>query len=231
MSRTKSQGGAAGPSDLDFLVDGPGSAQTHILFAHGAGAPMSAPWMTAIAEAVAREGGCVHRFEFAYMAARRHGGRKPPPKAQLLIPEFVRAAETVHAGLGAGQQLLVGGKSMGGRVASMAVDALRERGIARGLAAVSYPFHPPKKPETLRVAHLETLASPGLIVQGERDPLGSRDEVLGYRLSGSLAVAWIADGDHDLKGRVSKVPKGYDAFAMAARAIATFAMTIAAAPS
>ena len=94
---------------------------------------------------------------------------------------------------------MIGGKSLGGRIASMAAD---EAGVA-GLVCLGYPFHPPGKPERLRTKHLETLRTPTLIVQGTRDALGSREDVAGYRLSPSIRIAWIEDGDHSFKPRAS----------------------------
>jgi predicted alpha/beta-hydrolase family hydrolase len=72
---------------------------------------------------------------------------------------------------------------------------------ARGLVCLGYPFHPPGKPQRLRVAHLGSLRTPTIVVQGTRDALGSREEVAGYRLSRSIRVHCIEDGDHSLKPR------------------------------
>ena len=116
------------------------------------------------------------------MAARREGGkRRPPPKAELLVAEYESAVDELRAQHAAGQKLLIGGKSMGGRVASLAADELFGGGRIAGLVCLGYPFHPPGKPEQLRTAHLETLRCPALIVQGERDPFGSRAEVEALR--------------------------------------------------
>jgi predicted alpha/beta-hydrolase family hydrolase len=101
----------------------------------------------------------------------------------------------------AGAALIIGGKSMGGRVASLVVDELHAAGRIAGLACLGYPFHPPKKPEQLRTAHLLALACPALIVQGERDPFGTRAEVEGYGLSPAIRLHWASDGDHDLGPR------------------------------
>ena len=105
------------------------------------------------------------------------------------------------AALGAKRPLVIGGKSMGGRVASMVADELAAKGRIAGLLCLGYPFHPPGRPEQLRTAHLETLHTPALICQGTRDPFGTRDEVAGYMLSKAIAIAWFEDGDHDLKPR------------------------------
>jgi len=180
----------------DFIFDGPGRAAATVLLAHGAGAAMDSANMTTAALALAGQGLRVARFEFGYMAARRCGGRKPPPRADRLIPEY-RAAV---AALGA-DRLVIGGKSMGGRVASMVADDLHGDGTAAGLLCLGYPFHPPAKPDQTRTAHLATLTTPALICQGTRDPFGTRDEVAGYALADSIALLWLDDGDHDLKPR------------------------------
>ena len=105
------------------------------------------------------------------------------------------------ARLGASGPLIIGGKSMGGRVASMVADDLLSRGAITGLLCLGYPFHPPGKPENLRTQHLEELKTPTLICQGTRDEFGTREEVAGYALSGSIRILWLEDGDHDLKPR------------------------------
>ncbi len=180
-----------------FLFDGPADAPITILLAHGAGAPMDSASMTAAAQALAAEGFRVARFEFAYMAARRGGQRKPPPRAETLKPEYVDAVRA----LGARGPLVIGGKSMGGRVASMIADELHAAGAVAGLLCLGYPFHPPDKPESLRTAHLAGLQTPTLICQGTRDEFGTRAEVETYPLSGRIRLLWLEDGDHDLKPR------------------------------
>lgn len=180
-----------------MLFDGPQNASVTILLAHGAGAPMDSASMTASAKALAAEGFRVARFEFGYMAARRSGGRKPPPRAETLNPEFKAAVVT----LGATGPLLIGGKSMGGRVASMIADELYAEGKITGLLCLGYPFHPPGKPDQLRTKHLEALKTPTLICQGTRDEFGTREEVPGYLLSEAIEILWLEDGDHDLKPR------------------------------
>ena len=181
-----------------FLFDGPADAPITILLAHGAGAPMDSASMTAAAHALAAEGLRVARFEFAYMAARRtDGARKPPPRAETLKPEYLDAVRA----LGASGPLVIGGKSMGGRVASMIADDLHAAGTVAGLLCLGYPFHPPGKPENLRTAHLTGLQTPALICQGTRDEFGTRAEVETYPLSDQIRLLWLEDGDHDLKPR------------------------------
>ena len=182
---------------IDFITDGPDGALATVLLAHGAGAPMDSPAMNAIALALAGANLRVVRFEFGYMAARRTGARKPPPRAETLLSEY-RAAIDALSAVG---PLVIGGKSMGGRIASMFADeAFAEPRIA-GLLCLGYPFHPPGQPEKPRTAHLATLRTPALICQGTRDPFGTRDEVAAYRLAASIEILWLEDGDHDLKPR------------------------------
>jgi predicted alpha/beta-hydrolase family hydrolase len=180
-----------------FLTAGPAGASATLLLAHGAGAPMDSAWMNAMAEKLAEQRVKTVRFEFGYMAARREGQRKPPPRGETLMPEYVAAVEALEAG----GKLFIGGKSLGGRVASMVADGLFHRGKIAGLVCLGYPFHPPGQPDKLRTKHLESLAVPALICQGTRDPFGTRDEVENYPLSPSTELFWLEDGNHDFKPR------------------------------
>jgi predicted alpha/beta-hydrolase family hydrolase len=143
----------------------------------------------------------VVRFEFGYMASRRTAeGRKPPPRAETLNPEYIAAVEELGPTAG---PLVIGGKSMGGRVASMVADELFAAGRIAGLLCLGYPFHPPGRPTQLRTRHLAGLETPTLICQGTRDEFGTPEEVRGYTLSDRIEVLWLEDGDHDLKPRKS----------------------------
>ncbi|MDU0342392.1 alpha/beta hydrolase family protein [Bosea rubneri] len=189
-----------------FLFDGPAQARITILLAHGAGAPMDSPAMTAAARTLAGAGFRVARFEFDYMAGRRTGtGRVPPPRAEKLNPQYAAAVDA----LGAKGPLIIGGKSMGGRVASMVADELLAARRISGLLCLGYPFHPPGKPDQPRTGHLAELQTPTLIVQGTRDDFGSREEVSGYKLSPRIDILWLVDGNHDLIPRKSL--SGYSA--------------------
>jgi len=204
----------------NFLITGPPDPAARFLCAHGAGAGMETSFLAAVAALLAERGIATYRFEFAYMAARRDGGpRKPPPRAERLMDEY-RAAV---AALPDGAPPIIGGKSMGGRVASLVADELLAAGRIAGLACLGYPFHPPNKPEQLRTAHLARLACPALIVQGERDPFGTRAEVEAFSLSSAIRLHWASDGDHDLgpRGASGFTRKGN--LAAAADAVAEFA--------
>ena len=198
----------------DYLTDVPTSASLTLALAHGAGAPMDSDWMTMVAGAVAEKGFRVVRFEFPYMAERRDTGKKRPPNPQRILEETWR---TVINDLGA-DRLVIGGKSMGGRMASLVAD---NAGV-RGLVCLGYPFHPPGRPEKLRTEHLAALKTPTLICQGERDPFGGKEEVPGYTLSKAIRLHWAPDGDHGLKPRKKSGHTEEENIAAAVDAIADF---------
>jgi hypothetical protein len=184
---------------------------------------MDSPFMALFSALLAERGIGTARFEFAYMAARREGGkRRPPPRAETLQGEYLEAVAEVSA-RAPGRAMLVGGKSLGGRVASLVADGLHGKGGAVGLVCLGYPFHPPNKPDSLRTAHLFALRCPALIVQGERDPFGGKAEVLSYGLPASIAFHWAGDGDHDLGPRGGQGYTRKGNLAAAADAVAAFA--------
>lgn len=188
----------------ELLTTGYDRAATALMLAPGAGAPATSPWMERMTDMLASAGLKVLRFDFSYMVARRtQGSRRPPPAAEVLVAEYVEAVTVAAKQMHGEQRLLIGGKSMGGRVASLAAQSLYEQRRIAGLVCLGYPFHPPKKPDALRTAHLVSLSCPTLIVQGERDPFGGRSEVDGYALASSIAVRWARDGDHDFTPRRS----------------------------
>ncbi len=171
-----------------------GMSQATLILAHGAGAPMDSDFMTRMAELLAARGVSVLRFEFPYMAQRRSGGGKRPPNPQGQLLECWREVwREVHAAVDG--PLAMGGKSMGGRMASLLADELE----ADGLVCLGYPFYAVGKPEKPRVAHLAELRTRTLIVQGERDALGNREAVENYALAPSVSLEWLIAADHDLK--------------------------------
>lgn len=202
-----------------FMIRGPADAPLTLALAHGAGAPMDSPFMEWFADALSDQGLRVVRFEFAYMHQRRHSGvRKPPNAAPVLLDTWRSVIEQLGP-----DALLIGGKSMGGRMASMLAD---ETGV-RGLVCLGYPFHPPGKPERTRIDHLADLSTPALICQGERDPFGKRQEVEDYPLSRRIRLAWLADGDHGFKPRKSSGRDERGNWAEAVEAIMGFVHTLA----
>lgn len=169
-----------------------------VVLTHGAGGAMDEPLLEGIAQGLAAAGLRVARFEFPYMAARRADGRRRPPDRQAVLLDTWREVVAALAAAGhAPGELVIGGKSMGGRMASLVADEL---GVG-GLVCLGYPFHPPGRPLRLRTAHLAALRTPTLVVQGTRDPFGGRDEVGAYRLSPAIRIAWIEDGDHGFAPR------------------------------
>lgn len=165
-----------------------------LILAHGAGAPMDSGFMNEMATLLAVQGVNVLRFEFPYMAQRRQdGGKRPPNPAPKLLECWRDVYATVRPYVAG--RLAIGGKSMGGRMASLLADEVG----ADALVCLGYPFYAVGKPEKPRVEHLAALKTRTLIVQGERDALGNREVVQGYALSPSLEVAWLVAGDHDLK--------------------------------
>ena len=177
-----------------MIVNGANDARVTLVLAHGAGAPMDHPFMNTIAEAVAGKDVRVVRFEFPYMAARRTGGKNRAPDRE---PVLMQTWRDVIAKLGTPGRIAIGGKSMGGRIASMVADEVS----AAGLICLGYPFHPPGAPTRLRIAHLEKLQTPALILQGTRDSFGLPEEVAKYKLSPKIRIVWIEDGDHSFQPR------------------------------
>ena len=205
---------------LEWLSDGPAKAHWTLVLAHGAGQGMDSPFMAQISATLAQAGLRVIRFEFPYMTdMRRTGKRKPPNREPILREHWKRVLDQINQDGTEPGQILIGGKSMGGRMASLIAD---EREVA-GLICLGYPFHPPGKPDRLRVEHLTTLRTPTLICQGERDPFGNREEVGGYPLSEAIRLTWIEDGEHSFKPRKRSGRTWEQNLGQAANAITEFA--------
>jgi predicted alpha/beta-hydrolase family hydrolase len=177
----------------NIIFDGPKNAPFSVALAHGAGAPMDTHFMAFFAEGLAVRGFSVARFEFPYMVERRTSGKKRPPNTVKLLLE---TWHQIIAELGA-EKLIIGGKSMGGRIASMVADEAR----VKGLVCLGYPFHPSGRPDKLRIDHLRGLKTPSLFLQGDRDSLGNKDDVTGYTVSQNIRFHWLPDGDHGFKPR------------------------------
>lgn len=179
------------PPGLAFMEDGAAGANATLLLAHGAGAPMDSRFMNWWASALAERGIRVVRFEFPYMRQRRASGGKRPPDREAVLLDTWRAVAAGWPGAA------IGGKSMGGRIASMVADGVG----AAALVCLGYPFHAPGKPEAPRIVHLRDLATRTLIVQGTNDPFGRRAEIAKYELAPGIAFEWVEGGNHDLEGR------------------------------
>jgi len=185
---------------FEIVVSPPDQPIARLLLAHGAGAPADSDFMNVISDHLVASGIEVVRFEFDYMAGRREGrSKRPPPREPVLREEWQQQVSRWRADAPDNLPLFIGGKSMGGRMASLVADEL----APAGLICLGYPFHPIGKPDVLRTAHLAALKTPALIVQGTRDAFGTREEVSGYSLSSAIRLHWLGDGDHDFKARIA----------------------------
>ncbi|MHA2940269.1 alpha/beta family hydrolase [Vibrio sp. RC27] len=164
------------------------------IFAHGAGAGLDHPFMEAIASQLAQSNILVIRFNFPYMVRQKEENKRRPPDR---APKLLEAFESVINEFAVDGPVVIGGKSMGGRMASL----LEEHNRVAGIACLGFPFHPPGKPERFKGEHLSQLTKPCLILQGERDTFGPRVEVEEMNLSSSITVEYISDGDHSFKPR------------------------------
>lgn len=178
-----------------ILTNGNAQAPNRVLLAHGAGAGMDHAVMAALAEGLGDEHIQVVRFEFPYMQKTRSDGRKRPPDREPVLLACWRSlvAEFAHP------RLFLAGKSMGGRMASLVADEL----APTGLILLGFPFHPPGKPERFRGQHLATIATPTLLLQGERDTFGNQQELADVDLAETVQLSWVADGDHSFTPRKS----------------------------
>lgn len=174
-----------------------------LVFAHGAGAGQTHPFLVATAQGLATRGVDVVTFDFPYM----HVGRRPPDRPGVLeacfrqVVEWARAHPSLQA-----RALFIGGKSMGGRMATH----LGAQGLpgARGIVVLGYPLHPPGIPSRLRTAHLPAVTVPCLVVQGERDAFGTPAElgpVLAAMPKGATLHA-VPGADHSLASRLERGP-------------------------
>lgn len=198
----------------NWLIDGEEHSQYTFVFAHGAGAGMEHEFMQSVAKGLAFKGIRVIRFNFPYMIKRAEDGkRRPPDRAPKLLEAYQEIIEQVDA-----QKLVIGGKSMGGRMASH----LSEHEKVVGVACLGFPFHPPGKPDKYKGEHLAEFSKPCLILQGERDTFGKREEFPAFDLSDSVSVEFIPDGDHSFKPRKSSGHTEQQNIALAVEKLAKF---------
>ncbi|TVP47051.1 MAG: alpha/beta fold hydrolase [Halomonas sp.] len=191
------------------VVQGMGPLAVHgearlgrLLFAHGAGAGQQSPFMRQFVTSLACLGIQVLCIDFPYMQQMQETGkRRPPPPITQTLAQFAEWYALLSSFYS--EPLWVGGKSMGGRVATLLASEPSYSRMVPGVVVAGYPFHPTKTPDKLRLDHWSAIACPMLILQGERDPFGTREEVVGYDLPPNAALAWLQDGDHDFKPRRS----------------------------
>lgn len=204
---------------VTMLSDGPEHSAGTLVLAHGAGAGMRSTFMEAFAHGLAARHIRVCRFEFPYMREMTATGRRRPPNP---APTLIRCWQEIIARFER-RRLFIGGKSLGGRIASMVAD---EGGVA-GLVCLGYPFHPPGRPEKPRTEHLRTLKTPTLICQGTRDPFGSPGDVAAYALSPAIRLQWLPDGNHSLEPRRTSGRTTSDNWREAMDSIAEFIAAVA----
>ncbi|MGR2739826.1 alpha/beta family hydrolase [Billgrantia sp. Q4P2] len=208
----------------DWLVEGVGPLEVRgsgtagrLLIAHGAGAGQHSPYMRQLRDALAGQGVQTLAIEFGYMQRmQREGRRIPPSRIDRLVEELSRWCDILTQPQGG--TLWLGGKSMGGRAASL----LAARDQAAGLVLCGYPFHPPSKPDSLRLAHWPLIDCPTLVVQGTRDPFGTQEEVSHYEFAAQVHLHWLEDGDHDWKPRQRSGRTQAELIEEGAAVIATF---------
>jgi len=179
----------------------------NIIFAHGAGADMNHEFMVQITVLFNQANINVLRFNFPYMDKRIVLGKRYPPDRMPKLIECYN--QVINDFVMANSQnndtkipLFIGGKSMGSRVAATLANDEGMSNKIQGVFCFGYPFHPVKKAEKLRLEPLQKATKPIMIVQGERDTLGSKDEIIEYTLSNLCQCVFLADGDHSLKPRV-----------------------------
>lgn len=187
---------------MSFTINGPADGPL-FLFAHGAGADSNSTFMQAVAVGLAELGICVVRFNFDYMQQRiKTGSRRPPERAPKLIKQFENKIKLLSSQKN--KAIVIGGKSMGGRMASLVASMFEENNLTeiKGVACLGFPFHPVGKLDKLRIDHFPLVTQRQLIIQGTRDKLGSFDDVASYNLPSTIEWLWLEDGDHDLKPRI-----------------------------
>jgi len=189
-------------------------ADRAVLLAHGAGADMRAAALTVVADALAGERIPSLRFDFPY----RQAGRRAPDRPPVLLAAVRAAAE----------RLVLGGRSMGGRICSMAVADDADPLPALGLVLLGYPLHPPGKPERLRVEHFPSIVVPVLFVSGTRDAFAAPDELERHaeQIKGPVRFWWLETADHGFKPLKASGLTPAAALAAAAEAVVGFVQSL-----
>jgi predicted alpha/beta-hydrolase family hydrolase len=210
------------PAKVDDGYQGPKrGADRAVLLAHGAGADMHSPALIAVADALADARIPSLRFDFPYRAAGKRAPDRPPvllASVRDAVAELARRAKLPP------DRLVLGGRSMGGRIGSLAASDPDDPVPALGLALLSYPLHPPGKAENLRVEHFPRLTMPVLFASGTRDPFGSPAEIKKHakRIKGPVTFCWVETGDHSVKPLKASGLSAADAIAQVAAAVVEF---------
>src|SRR5262245_7212223 len=205
---------AGGPAVYGFLHRPAGHARDGIALTHGAGSDCDAPLLVALATAFAERGMTALRFDLPFRQARHRG--PPSPTTALRDRDGLRHAVRALQRM-APRRVFAGGHSYGGRQASMALA--EDAGGAGGLLLLSYPLHPPGKPDRLRAGHLPALRIPTLFVHGTRDPFGAIGEIENARaLIPERTALLTVESGHDL----GQARRGAGAPILAGRIVSAF---------
>jgi uncharacterized protein len=196
-------------------------ADRAVLLAHGAGADMNAAALIAVADALADARIPSLRFDFPYRAAGRRAPDRPPV---LLAAVRDAVAELARRTKLAPDRLVLGGRSMGGRIASMVAGDADDPVPALGLALLGYPLHPPGRADRLRVEHFPRLTMPVLFVSGSRDSFGTPAELKRHakKVKGPVTFSWVETGDHGFKPLKASGLSAADALAGVGAAVVEF---------
>ena len=208
--------------DVAATLYEPTAARRTLILAPGAGAGQKHPWRRARASDLSDRGIRVITFDFPYITA----GRRTPDRAPVLLDTW-RAVVADTAARHPAEPMAIGGKSMGGRMATMLAADREVPPVVRGCVALGYPLHPPGKPDQLRVGHLGAIAVPLLVVQGERDPFGSPEDVVReFGAAGAHPrVVPVAAGGHGFEVR-ARDGKQADVYAGVADTVAEWLDTL-----
>lgn len=183
----------------EYAFQGPKrGADRAVLLAHGAGADMNASALTTVADALADARVPSLRFNFPYRSAGRRGPDRPPvleAAVREAVGELATRTKVPH------ERLVLGGRSMGGRICSIVAADAADPVPALGLVMLGYPLHPPGRPDSLRVEHFPRLTMPVLFASGTRDSFGTPDELERHakQVKGKVSFHWIETGDHGFK--------------------------------
>lgn len=175
------------------------NAQALLIFAHGAGADMNSSFMETMSEYLLEQNISTLRFNFPYMDRRIDEEKRFPPDR---MPKLCQCIEQLVSEIKTDLPIFVCGKSMGSRALATYLQSLEENVLIQGYIALGYPFHPQNKPEKTRLEPLQHIVVPSLIIQGDRDKLGNREEIASYDIDKRIQFLFLPDGDHDLKPRV-----------------------------
>jgi predicted alpha/beta-hydrolase family hydrolase len=208
--------------DIRATLYEPAAPRQTLILAHGAGAGQGHPWMRARASDLSDRAVRVITFDFPYIMA----GRKVPDRAPVLIDAWRSVVDHVAARFPI-EPIAIGGKSMGGRMATMLLAEPDAPASIRGCVALGYPLHPPGKPDQLRVAHLAAIRVPVLVIQGEKDPFGGPGDVRREfaAVGARVEVLDVPHGGHGFEVRVRDARQA-DVYARVADAVAHWLDTL-----